>query len=118
MRCLCCHVAARGGVLPHRPTCPEYAAPVRRQPCGHPRAVQPGHDAARRYERFVGLLTERRRDRYDCPSCGARGDGHGLWVTLDGPRIRFTCFSCRGSDEILSAMGLTWEWVTGVDARA
>lgn len=115
MRCLCCHEMARNGVLPHRRTCPEWRQGDRRQPGGHPRTVDPAHDVAHRFERFRALLgPERRRDRFDCPSCGGSGrDGKGLLVTLAGERLRFTCFTCGGGDEILSALGLTWEWVTG-----
>jgi hypothetical protein len=116
MRCINCKTPARGGRIAHRPGCPDWTPPGRRDARPGSRSGR-SDDARDRYERFVGMLTERRRDRYDCPSCGARGDGHGLWVTLGGDRIRFTCFSCGGSDEILAALRLDWSWITGEACR-
>ena len=121
-KCINCRVHARGGRIAHRPTCPEWLPPRTRsskEKASNIRVFGDVTDDARsRYERFVAKLTERRKDRYDCPSCGARGDGHGLWVTFDGHRIRFTCFSCRGTDEILAAMGCTWSWIHGGERAA
>lgn len=48
--------------------------------------------------------------RYQCPACGAKGDGHGLRVTRkDDGNPKFTCFAqdCPG-DEILAALDLSW----------
>jgi putative DNA primase/helicase len=69
-----------------------------------------------RYDRLVSLLHQRtRKDRFDCPSCGAVGDGHGLKVDLDGERLLFHCFTCGGGDEILTALGLTWADIYGAE---
>jgi hypothetical protein len=48
--------------------------------------------------------------RYQCPACGAAGDGHGLKVTrADDDRPLFHCFACGASGrEILAALGLSW----------
>lgn len=117
LKCINCKVPARGGRIAHRPTCPDWTPPRRTNGTAttavRQYSVSEFDDARSRYERFVARLTERRRDRYDCPSCGARGDGHGLWVTLEGDRIRFHCFACRGADEILAALRLDWSWIHG-----
>jgi hypothetical protein len=53
--------------------------------------------------------------RYQCPVCGAQGDGHGLKVSQGskGQPVVLRCFECaRGGrsdpEEILKALGLTW----------
>jgi hypothetical protein len=111
-RCINCKVPARNGQITHTTTCPDY---VRRRTPRRMAAAGPGGyrhaqaDLREAYDRFVGLLVPgRRRDRYDCPSCGAPGDGHGLKVDLAGDRILFHCFACGGRDEILTALGLSW----------
>lgn len=122
MRCINCKVFARGGVIAHSRTCPEHGL-------GAPFASAGEHgelgnrptnidrlalaDALDRYGRFVGRLTQRRPERFDCPSCGARGDGHGLRVVLDGTHILFHCHAGCRADAVLRALRMTWEWVTG-----
>lgn len=51
----------------------------------------------------------RGQGRYQCPACGAKGDGHGLhvWRRDDGT-AGFTCYACKApGDEIRQALGLT-----------
>lgn len=124
-RCINCKVPARHGAIVHAKGCPEYGrisgtltatVPPRQRGSGMP--AEPPTAARVRYERFVALLGRPgRRDRYTCPSCGAAADGHGLKVDFDGQTIRFWCFSCRGRDEILAALGCTWDWIYG-ESRA
>jgi hypothetical protein len=51
-----------------------------------------------------------RTGRYQCPACGARGDGHGLKVDYDpnrNRRILLLCFQGCPVDEILEPLGMT-----------
>jgi hypothetical protein len=119
MRCINCKVPARHGVIVHGRTCPEYGRiSGTAKPSGPRRAVRYDQaaliDAASRYERFTAQLVQRRPERYDCPACGARGDGHGLRVTLAGTRILFHCFSgAHSGDEVLRALRMDWSWIVG-----
>jgi hypothetical protein len=80
--------------------------------------------AAGQYLRVVAALTAqglagRRSDtsgangdgRYQCPLCGAAGDGHGLRVTIgDTQPVVLRCFACQApTTEIIAALGLTWD---------
>lgn len=123
-RCINCKVPSRNGIIVHGRTCPEYGrvSGAAKQGGGHHRLVRYDKaallDAASRYQRFTAQLVQRRPERFDCPSCGARGDGHGLRVTLDETRILFHCFGCGGRDEVLRALRMDWSWITGeADAR-
>jgi hypothetical protein len=119
-RCINCKVPARNGRITHRRTCPEFVRPRSGSVPGQLSLRGPAlalADARARYDRFVSALTMRRTDRYDCPSCGARGDGHGLKVDLVGETVLFVCFACcptRGPEyreareQILAAVGMTW----------
>lgn len=53
----------------------------------------------------------KRSDRYQCPSCGAPGDGHGLHVGIgrDGSSIFITCYACKQTGEIMAELGLSGE---------
>lgn len=118
--CINCKVPARHGVIVHGRTCPEYgrtsgvdrAPTTADRPAHIPVVNEPPRVARDRYERFIAMLKEGRRDRYECPACGAAGDGHGLKVDFDGQRIKFHCFSCGGG-EVLRALGLSISWLTG-----
>jgi hypothetical protein len=84
-------------------------------------------DAASQYLRVVAALTAqgyagRRSDmsgvaqdgRYQCPVCGAAGDGHGLKVAVgrDQPVV-LHCFACQADvADILEALDLTWSDVS------
>lgn len=117
-RCIIRKVPARTGVIVHGWNCPEYGrvsgtakpSAVRRLARYDETALI---DAVSRHERFTARLVQRRPERYDCPACGARGDGRGLRVTLDGTRILFYCFSCGGGDEVLRALRMDWSWIVG-----
>jgi hypothetical protein len=123
-RCINCKEPARNGSITHGRTCPEYGrisghTPTRtgntttRHP--HTEYRETPQDAHLRYQRFIAKLTPGRRDRYECPACGAPGDGHGLKVDFDGRVIRYHCFSCDGA-EVLRALRLHPSWLDGVEA--
>jgi hypothetical protein len=78
-------------------------------------------DVAGRYGRVIAALVERgcagrRSDiggikgegRYQCPACGAPGDGHGLKVAVgDSEPVVLHCFQGCDRGDILAALGLT-----------
>ena len=81
-------------------------------------------DAANQYLRVVAALTAqgyagRRSDlsgvrgegRYQCPVCGAPGDGHGLKAAVgsEGQPVVLICFACRApTEDLIGALKLTW----------
>jgi hypothetical protein len=77
----------------------------------------PPGDGLAIYEKLKAALDDgyddgrARTGRYQCPACGARGDGHGLKVDYDpnrSRRILLICHSTRCSvDEILEPLGMT-----------
>lgn len=119
--CINCRAEARNDVIVHGLNCPEFGRTSGSTNVGKikptatvaPIARAAATEAASRYARFTGMLTQRRSGRYDCPSCTAKGDGHGLKVDLIGTRITIHCFACGGYDEILSAMRCDPSWLTG-----
>lgn len=117
MRCGYCMQRRIDGIIDHRRNCSEWRPP--RSPLApkmRPHQIGATPSARERYERFVSLLgPEGRPGRYQCPSCGAPADGHGLKIDFDGVRIQFICFACRGTNEILAALHITWQWLTGED---
>src|SRR5436305_2767801 len=76
-RCIQCRVPARDGRIAHLKTCADYrGGSLRNALETNSGPWAPGAD---RYAEFVAqLVPGRRRDRYDCPECGAPGDGHGV----------------------------------------
>ena len=124
LSCLCCKARARNGYIVHTQTCPEYRGRSEHLGTSRDTQRQAQADALGRYERFVALLTPGRKDRYDCPSCGAKGDGHGLKVDPGSRGPLFVCFTCcptnaaeyrTARDEILAALGLSWADLLGPD---
>jgi hypothetical protein len=85
-------------------------------PGPHRRQRPPG-DGLAIYERLRAVLDESyddgrgRTGRYQCPACGARGDGHGLRVDYDPNRERRILLICDANRcdpaESLEALGMT-----------
>lgn len=96
-------------------------------------------DGAEGYERMINALEAaglagtrgdpeaiRGEGRYQCPACGAPGDGHGLRVKRrENGTPSFDCYACKSEGyEILLALGLSWadvgriskidEWIDGL----
>lgn len=119
MKCIICYQPERpDGTIVHRPTCADYVRPVRAGGGGPGgRGGLPGAggpvDVLTRHAGIVARLREGRRGRFACPSCGAPGDGHGVRVDVDGDRVLIWCFSCGNVPEIMAALHLDWEWLTG-----
>lgn len=66
---------------------------------------------ARGYNEGRGYRGNKPEGRYRCPSCDARGDGHGVKIEMgkDQPVVLF-CHSCKIScDKILTELDLTWD---------
>jgi putative DNA primase/helicase len=93
-------------------------------PNGQDPFVQPGRTRRQRtpgdglaiYEKLRAALDDGyddgrgRTGRYQCPACGARGDGHGLKVDYDpnrSRRILLLCFQGCPVEEILESLGMT-----------
>jgi hypothetical protein len=83
---------------------------------GRPRGQRTPGDALEIYEKLRAALDDGyddgrgRTGRYQCPACGAKGDGHGLKVDYDpnrSRRILLLCFQGCSVEEILEPLGMT-----------
>jgi hypothetical protein len=80
-----------------------------------PRTTGPTESSHAIFDRLTEALApyagRRSPPRYDCPACGAKGDGHGLRVDHDPNRPRKILLLCDSNrcppDEILEPLGMT-----------